>query len=50
MKIFAVIPAYNEETTIVQVLQKTKPFVDQILVVNDGSIKRLKEHWFKEYV
>ncbi|HAU66388.1 MAG: Glycosyl transferase family 2 [Candidatus Uhrbacteria bacterium GW2011_GWF2_39_13] len=37
MKIFAVIPAYNEETTIVQVLQKTKPFVDQILVVNDGS-------------
>jgi len=37
MKIFAVIPAYNEETAIVQVLQKTKPFVDQIIVVNDGS-------------
>lgn len=37
MKIVAIIPAYNEETTIVQVLQKTKPFVDQIIVVNDGS-------------
>ncbi|MBI2472932.1 glycosyltransferase family 2 protein [Candidatus Uhrbacteria bacterium] len=37
MKIFAVIPAYNEETTIAEVLQKTKPFVDQIILVNDGS-------------
>src|SRR3989338_7254180 len=37
MKIFAVIPAYNEETTIAEVLQKTKPFVDQVIVVNDGS-------------
>ena len=43
MKIFAVIPAYNEETTIADVLQKTAPFVDQIIVVNDGSSDRTVE-------
>ena len=43
MKIFAVIPAYNEETTIAEVLQKTKPFVNGIIVVNDGSHDRTAE-------
>lgn len=40
MKIVALIPAYNEETTIASVLTRTQPFVDQIIVVNDGSSDR----------
>jgi len=40
MKVIAVIPAYNEETTIAEVLQRTRPFVDEILVVDDGSDDR----------
>jgi glycosyltransferase involved in cell wall biosynthesis len=36
----AVIPAYNEETTLSEVLQKTGPLVDQIIVVDDGSEDR----------
>ncbi|NQV90360.1 glycosyltransferase family 2 protein [Candidatus Uhrbacteria bacterium] len=43
MKILAIIPAYNEATTIAEVLQKTKPFVDDIIVVNDGSSDRTAE-------
>lgn len=40
MKVIAVIPAFNEEATIAEVLQKTKPFVDGIVVVDDGSSDR----------
>lgn len=40
MKVIALIPAYNEEATIADVLQKTKPFVDGMIVVNDGSTDR----------
>lgn len=40
MKIFALIPAYNEETTIADVITRTKPFVDGVIVVDDGSIDR----------
>jgi len=36
MKIVAVIPAYNEEKTIAEVLKNTRPFVSDIIVVNDG--------------
>lgn len=43
MKVFALIPAYNEETTIAEVLTKTKPYVDEIIVVNDGSSDRTEE-------
>ncbi|MEK7615278.1 MAG: glycosyltransferase family 2 protein [Patescibacteria group bacterium] len=43
MKIIAVIPAYNEETTIADVLQRTRPFVDMMVVVNDGSLDRTAE-------
>jgi len=43
MKIFAIIPAYNEETTIAEVLQHTKPFVDGVIVVDDGSTDRTAE-------
>ncbi|KKR81578.1 MAG: hypothetical protein UU73_C0001G0146 [Candidatus Daviesbacteria bacterium GW2011_GWA1_41_61] len=36
-KIFAVIAAYNEEKTISEVLEELKEYVDQIVVVDDGS-------------
>lgn len=40
MKVIALIPAYNEETTIADVLTRTRPFVDGMIVVNDGSVDR----------
>jgi glycosyltransferase involved in cell wall biosynthesis len=43
MKTIAIIPAYNEETTIAEVLERTRPFVTEIIVVNDGSSDRTKE-------
>ncbi len=43
MKVIALIPAYNEEATIAEVLQKTKPFVDGMIVVNDGSWDRTSQ-------
>lgn len=33
----AIIPAYNEEKTLADVLLKTLEFVDEIVVINDGS-------------
>ncbi len=36
-KISAVIPAYNEEKRIVDVINKTKKFVDEVLVIDDCS-------------
>lgn len=39
----ALIPAYNEQATIADVIQKTKPFVDKILVINDGSTDATKQ-------
>ena len=40
MKVLALIPAYNEEKTLGGVLTATQPFVDGMLVVNDGSTER----------
>jgi glycosyltransferase involved in cell wall biosynthesis len=37
MRTIAVIPAYNEETTLADVLKKARDFVDEIIVVDDGS-------------
>lgn len=37
MKKIAVIPAYNEKSQIKEVLEKTVNYVDQVLVVDDGS-------------
>lgn len=37
MKIVAVIPAYKEAMTIADVLTRTRSFVDEMIVVNDGS-------------
>ena len=43
MNVIALIPAYNEETTIADVLERTRPFVSEMLVVNDGSRDRTAE-------
>ena len=37
MKTFCVIPAYNEEKTIVEVITRVKPLVDCVVVVDDCS-------------
>lgn len=37
MNIIAIIPAYNEEKTISEVIKKTKQGVKKVIVVNDGS-------------
>jgi len=37
MKIFCVIPAYNEEKSIADVITRVKPFVSEIVVINDCS-------------
>lgn len=37
INVIAVIPFYNEEKTISQVVEKTLPFVDKIILVDDGS-------------
>jgi len=42
MKIFCVIPAYNEEETIAEVIKEVKPLVNQLVVVDDGSGDRTK--------
>lgn len=43
MKIIAVIPAYNEEKTIGNVVRKTTGFADEVLVVDDGSADKTQE-------
>jgi len=43
MRTIAIIPAFNEEKTIAEVLTNTRPFIDQIIVVNDGSHDRTAE-------
>ena len=41
--IWAVIPAYNEERNIGGIIRKTKKYVDNIVVVDDGSRDRTRE-------
>ena len=36
-KIIAVIPAYNEEKTVGDIVKRTKKYVDEVIVVNDCS-------------
>ncbi len=38
MKIFCIIPAYNEEKNISRVIEEVRPQVDEIVVVDDGSL------------
>ena len=37
MKIVAVVPAYNEEQNVAGVVQEVKKYVDEVIVVDDGS-------------
>jgi len=37
MKITAIIPAYNEEETIGEVVRETLQYVDEVIVIDDGS-------------
>ena len=37
LKVVAVIPAYNVELTIVQVVKETRKYCDEVIVVDDGS-------------
>lgn len=43
MKTIAIIPAYNEESTIENIIKTTSLFVDEVLVINDGSTDRTVE-------
>ena len=36
-RVFAVIPAYNEEKYISKIIKETKKYVDKVIVVDDGS-------------
>jgi len=38
VKTVAVIPAYNEESSIAKMILRTKPYVDEIIVCDDGSM------------
>lgn len=42
-KTIAVIPAFNEEKTIFQVIQEVKPYLDRIIVIDDGSKDKTAE-------
>ncbi len=42
-RIVLLLPVYNESDTILEVLDKSEPFVDQILVVDDGSTDRTRD-------
>jgi len=42
MKIICVIPAYNEDKRLASVLTKVRPLVDAIVLVDDGSKKKIE--------
>lgn len=42
-KLTAVIPAYNEAERIIETLEKVKPFVDEIIVIDDASTDNTAE-------
>ncbi len=41
MRICAVMPAFNNETTISKVVEKTQREIDHVVVVDDGSTDRI---------
>ncbi len=49
-EIFAVIPAYNEETNIRNVISETKDYISNIIVVDDGSKDKTAKEAKKEGV
>ncbi|MEK6953181.1 MAG: glycosyltransferase family 2 protein [Nanoarchaeota archaeon] len=48
MKTLAILPAYNEEGKIIISIKDIKPYVDQVLVVNDGSTDNTETEAKKE--
>ena len=42
-RIFCIIPAYNEAETITKVINDVRPYVSEIVVVDDGSADRTGE-------
>jgi glycosyltransferase involved in cell wall biosynthesis len=38
----AVVPAYNEEPTVASVLERLHPLVDELVIVDDGSVDRTR--------
>jgi len=47
-KTFVVIPAYNEETNIREVIRETKKYASNVILVDDGSKDRTSEESKKE--
>ncbi len=43
LKVLVIIPAYNEQGKVSRVILKTKPFANQIIVIDDGSIDATAE-------
>ena len=43
VNVVAIIPAYNEEKALPDVISKTLKYVDKVIVVNDGSVDRTAE-------
>ena len=41
--VWAVIPAYNEERSIGNIIKKTRKYVEQVIVVDDGSKDKTKQ-------
>ena len=41
--IWAIIPAYNEEKNITSIVKKTKKYISNVVVVDDGSHDKTKE-------
>lgn len=42
-RIFCIIPALNEEKTIAEVITGVKPYIEKIIVIDDGSIDKTAE-------
>jgi glycosyltransferase involved in cell wall biosynthesis len=49
-KIFVIIPAYNEETSIIKAIKECKKYVNNVIVINDGSIDNTAKIAQKENV
>lgn len=43
LKVIAIIPAYNEEDTISEVIHETREYVDEVIVIDDGSTDKTKK-------
>jgi len=42
-KVYAVIPAYNEEKTVKKVVERVQDYVTKVIVVDDGSVDKTSE-------